>query len=372
MLIFHYNMKNFYIATLFTIGIITPVFSTTLPLQGELIKPSDPYIQYIGRVSHENPDASVFNYPGVQIQATFEGSSLKMYAKPMSGYFMVTIDQAAPFKISFNSPTDSVVTLATALKDTLHTVNIMNCIEAFHRRPEFKGFLLDKGKGLVAPTALPQRKIEFIGNSITCGYGVESTDKSDPFTEETENHYYTYAAITARNLRAQHYAIARSGIGIYRNYGGPSEGSPDCMPTHYNQTLFNDTTEIWDFSQYTPDVVCINLGTNDASTPGCDPQQLYRAYADFLSTIRHNYPQAKIVLLSGCMLHGESLAMVRSALDRLAQECHRAGDHEVYRFDMTPQTGDLGYGAGWHPSMLQQQRMADELTPFLRDLMGWK
>ena len=216
-------------------------FSKTLPLQGEFINPSHRYIQYIGRIGHKAPDAIRFNYPGVQIRASFRGTSLKMYAKPMSGFFMVKIDNAAPFKISFNSPSDSIVTLASALNDTVHTVTIMNVIEAFHRQPEFKGFLLDKGKNLVFPPNLPQRKIEFIGNSITCGYGIESVEASDPFTEETENHYYTYAAITARNLYAQHFAIARSGIGIYRNYNGPREGSPDCMPAMYNQTLFNDS-----------------------------------------------------------------------------------------------------------------------------------
>ena len=36
---------------------------------------------------------------------------------------------------------------------------------------------------------LPERRIEFIGNSITCGYGVESENPSDPFTYETENHF---------------------------------------------------------------------------------------------------------------------------------------------------------------------------------------
>ena len=365
-------MRFFNAIILFILGSILPVIAATLPLQGEFISPTDRYIQYIGRFSYKNPEAPAFNYPGVQIQATFEGTSLKMYAKPMSGFFMVTIDQAEPFKVSFNSPADSVVTLATALKDTIHTVNIMNCIEAFHRNPEFRGFLLDPGKKLVAPSPLSPRKIEFIGNSITCGYGVESIDASDPFTEETENHYYSYAAITARNLQARHMAIARSGIGIYRNFNGPGEGSPDCMPTRYAQTLFNDSSELWDFSQYTPDVVCINLGTNDASTPGYDRERLYRAYADFLSTVRHNYPQAKIVLLTGCMLYGESLSHVKEALDRLTRECHQAGDREVYRFDMTPQTGDLGYGASWHPSLQQHQRMADELTPFLRNLMDWE
>lgn len=352
-------MKRFWIILLFIGTLIVPSVAETQPLSGKLVTPDHSYLQYMGRVSFKNPQAPAFDYPGVQIRAAFEGTSLKMYAKPMSGFFMVTIDRSEPFKVSFNSPTDSVVSLAVALKDTVHTICIMNCIEAYQRRPVFKGLL-------------PDRKIEFIGNSITCGYGVESTDKTDPFADETENHYYTYAAIAARNLQAQHYVVARSGIGIYRNYNGPLEGSPECMPACYDRTLFGDSTERWDFSRYTPDVVCINLGTNDVSTSGCDPDRLYRAYADFLTTVRQHYPEAKIVLLSGCMLRGESLSIVTTALDRLTQERHQAGDYEVYRFDMTPQTGSLGYGAGWHPSQLQQQRMADELTPFLQELMGWE
>ena len=53
----------------------------------------------------------------------------------------------------------------------------------------------------------------------------------------------------------------------------------------------------------------------------------------------------------------------------MTEEAHKAGDKLVYRFDFSPQTGDLGYGTDWHPSLRQHQRMADELTPFLRQLM---
>ena len=60
-------------------------FSKTLSLQGEFINPSHRYIQYIGRISHKTPDAIRFNYPGVQIRASFRGTSLKMYAKPIYG-----------------------------------------------------------------------------------------------------------------------------------------------------------------------------------------------------------------------------------------------------------------------------------------------
>ena len=44
---------------------------------------------------------------------------------------------------------------------------------------------------------------------------------------------------------------------------------------------------------------------------------------------------------------------------------------EVYRFDMSPQTGSLGIGASYHPSMRQHQKMASELTAFLKKLMKW-
>ena len=108
------------------------------------------------------------------------------------------------------------------------------------------------------------------------------------------------------------------------------------MPAMYNQTLFNDSSEIWDFSRYIPDVVCINLGTNDTSTPGYDTDRLYNAYLAFHKTVRNNYPKAKIVWLTGCMLHGESLSLVKNTLDRLSDTLHKAGDLEVYRFDMTP------------------------------------
>lgn len=62
---------------------------------------------------------------------------------------------------------------------------------------------------------LPERRIEFIGNSITCGYGVESENPSDPFTYETENHFYTYAARTARALKAQHLVLGPVPESVY-------------------------------------------------------------------------------------------------------------------------------------------------------------
>ena len=344
-----------------------PGFSRPMEEDGEFIRPTNKKIQYVGRISFKNPNAPCFTYPGVQI----EGTSLKMKAKPMSGYFMAQIDGCKPFKVGFNAPNDSIVTLAVALSDEAHEVRLTYVIEGFQRRPEFWGFVLDKGRTLLNPPYMPKRKIEFIGDSMTCGYGVEATDEKEKFADETENHYYTYAALTARALKAQHVVVARSGIGIYRNYNGPKTGNADCMPRMYDQTLFGVETEKWDFTRYTPDVVCVNLGTNDVSTDPYDKTMLENAYRDFYYTLRAKYPNAKIVFLSGCAMVGQKLEHMQYAMDGVVRQARLKGDTNVYRFDLSHQTGDLGYGAAWHPSKWQQEKMAGELTAYLRGLMKW-
>ena len=343
----------------------------TLPLEGNWINPSDPNIQYVGRVSFQNPDAPAFTYPGVQVNARFEGTSLKMMAKPMSGYFMVQIDNSAPYKVSFNAPKDSVVTLAVALPNMVHDVRVMYLNEGYKRLPEFRGFGLDDGCKLLPCAELPVRKIEFIGDSMTCGYGLEASDEKEKFADETSNHYYTYAALTARALQAQHVVVARSGIGIYRNYKGPKTGNAECMPRMYDQTLFGVETEKWDFANYTPDVVCVNLGTNDVSTEPYDKTMLENAYRDFYYTLRVKYPEAKIVFLSGCTMFGNKLEHLQFAMDAVVRQARLKGDTNVYRFDVSTQSGDLGYGAAWHPSKWQHEKMAGELTAYLRGLMKW-
>ena len=132
----------------------------TLPIEGEWVKASDPNIQYMGRISFANPDSPAWTWPGAQILASFEGTSLKMVCKPGSGYFMASIDQATPFKVSLSSPSDSVVNLATALPYGIHRVQVMYIVEGYEYRPQFRGFVLDKGCHLVPSPPLPTRKIE--------------------------------------------------------------------------------------------------------------------------------------------------------------------------------------------------------------------
>lgn len=375
-------MKRTFSAFLMVLTALGAKAITTVPLKGTIISPTDQHILYTGRISFTNPERPTWNYPGVQIIAAFEGTSLRMMAKPQSGYFMAQIDQAEPFKVAFRGERDSVVTLATALPDGRHLVRLMYIIEGYEFFPEFWGFVLDKGRQLIDAPVLPSRKIEFIGNSITCGYGNEGLKKEEHFDYATENHYYSYASIAARNLEAQHWVVARSGIGAYRNYDGPKKGNPEsCMPVQYEYTGYAWKPELrkeqtflrekWDFSRYQPDVVCINLGTNDLSTPNYDLALLKQSYQKFLKLVRQHNPKAKIVLLTGSMLYNQELQIAKQLLDELTDKAHKAGDQEVYRFDMNHIDGEAFLGNDWHPNVYQDEKMANELTVYLRKLMNW-
>ena len=365
---------------LFQLSLIPAGAQHTLPLQGNVVKPTDPHLQYVGRISFQNPERPAWNYPGVQINAAFEGTTARLVCKPGSGYFMAQIDEAEPFKVAFRGVRDSVVTLCTALPRQRHTIRLMYTVEGYEMRPEFWGFVFD-GPVSDAP-ALPDRTIEFIGNSITCGYGNEATEPGDHFQYETEDHYYSYAQLTARALEARAHVVARSGIGAYRHYNGPKTGTPSTsVPVQYEYTNYvtdekvrqqdSFNAERWNFSRFQPQVICINLGTNDLSTNNYDVKLFKQGYTRVLQLVRQHNPKARIVLLCGSMLNGKELGVCRRALDDVMEDARKAGDSEVYRFDFTPHDGSLKYGADWHPSLWQHQKMAAELTAYLRSLMQW-
>lgn len=321
---------------------------------------NDPSILYMGRIHWGDSLAPQFTYPGTTAMLNFEGTGISMGARPGSGQFMVEIDGCEPFKINFTE-TDSLITLADSLPEGKHSARVTYAIEGYEHHPEFRGFRI-KGKALEAPER-PKLKIEFIGNSITCGYGTEENDPQNGFSYDTENHTLSYAYLTARALNADFNIVARSGIGIYRNYNGPREGDKMTMVDEYDNTMLYVPEHKWDFSKFQPDILCINLGTNDTSVDNYDITLYEAKYRDFLKHLRDVYPSTKIVLLTGSMMNGKPLEDVKGVLDRLAAE-----GSGIYRFDMSPQTGELGYGANYHPSRRQARKMAEELTGYLRSL----
>lgn len=346
------------------------IFMMTAPLGAKKIKPSDPRLAWIGRVSLSDPEKAVFTYPGIQLLADFTGTSLSVDTKPGSGYFMVEIDDLEPFKVQ-STESNGTIRLAENLPPDDHYLTLTYVNEGLKMKPEIRGLILDDDADLIGYPEMSDRKIEFIGNSITCGLGNEGDPNAKKFDYSMQNQYYTYEAIACRELDAQCFVVARSGIGIYRNNNGNVKGDKNVMPALYPYTQFGMTGEKWDFSKFTPDVVCVNLGTNDTTNPGYDVDLMTKAFKDFLKTLRGHYPKAKIVLLTGTMIKGDRLADVKKAHQSAIRDANERGDYEIYSFDFTPEDGSLGKGVFNHPSRRRHEQMARELVPFLREITGW-
>ena len=357
------NMSKFYIFVVMLLCSLTSVAQT------RFVGADNDNIRYMGRVNFANRFAPMMAYPGTTITACFTGSSIAVQMKPGSGYFMVGVDHKNYHKIHFGER-DSVIRIASELPEGRHIIELMLVSEEYQSQAEFYGFVIDDDAQLVDMGKDNRPLIEFIGDSMTCGYGTEAADGSVKYDPSNSNFFYTYAAIIARELDMRFTVVARSGIGAYRNYDGNNDAGT--MPQWYDYTLIYDDSQKWDTAGNVPDVLCIDLGTNDFSTTGCDPELYRESYEKFVRHLRGLYPKTKIVILSGCMLAGKPLEQQNGALDAMCETLKSEGDKNIYRFDFTPQDGSLGYGADLHPSKAQHRKLANELLPFLRTLTGRK
>ena len=329
----------------------------------------DQRFTYMGRVSFEQVEGAVaWTYPGVQIHAVFSGTSVSMKTNPESGFYIIDIDNRPPFKIE-SGKGQEVLKLASNLENKEHRLTITYAIEGHAKKPVFYGLYLDDNCSLVSKPELPERKIEFIGNSITCGYGIEGNGKEKSFYYRLQNFCLTYAYLTAQALHAQYHVVARSGIGFYRNYMGkiPDE----IMPLIYPHTMYVKKGELWDFSRYCPDVVCLALGTND-TTGKYSLSGLIDGYKRFLKMVREQYPDSKIVLMSGPMLSTKRREDLRSAQETVIDSFRENGDSLIYRFEFQESDKSLGMGSQGHPNVAHHAAMAEELIPYLRELMNWQ
>jgi lysophospholipase L1-like esterase len=199
---------------------------------------------------------------------------------------------------------------------------------------------------------------------------MDGVGPSCPWSADTENHYLTYGAVSARNLNADLHAIAWSGIGMYRNYG-VSTASSDAMPYVYARTLASQSGSVWDFGPWQPHAVVINLGTNDASTSG-DPGAAYEtAYLGFVRSLRGKYPNTYFVLTIGPMLDGSNLTAIKGHLQNVIKTRSGEGDTKMSFLEFPVQVAADGYGCDWHPSPTTNAKMATLLTAELKTRLGW-
>lgn len=325
-------------------------------------------IQYFGRFNHSNTKRVVFDWSGVYIRASFQGTSCAIRLEDSSNLYAVTIDDGLP--VGLTTDTSDVYTVATELADTVHTIQIDKRTEAFVGKAEFLGFVLDKGKTLVEPEPVPDRRIEFIGNSITCGYGVEAPGATSSFSPETENATLSYAALVGRSLNADYRMIAYSGRGVVRNYGDANQTSSEPMPALYDRTCCADATPAWDFTSWVPQVVVINLGTNDFSTqPHPDKDVFQQAYTQLITRVQAQYANVTIFCICGPMIGAPCSTYIEETVGQCQQN---NANNKIYYIPVKASLmTSTDWGADWHPNQQGQQKIADMILPVIEEAMGW-
>ena len=147
---------------------------------------------------------------------------------------------------------------------------------------------------------------------------------------------------------------------------------PLIMPEMYNRLIPDDPESSWDFSKFTPDIVVVNLFQNDswivnmtdhsefkhrfgATAP--DEEFIIKSYRDFISTLRAQYPKARII----CMLGNMDITSEKSLWPGYVKQAVEQLNDKNIQTLFVPYKGTPG-----HPRIEEQQIMADKLIEFIK------
>ena len=236
-------------------------------------------------------------------------------------------------------------------------------------------------EAVLAPTPAKKRKLEIIGDSITCGYGVDDEDFTHPFSTATEDVTKSYSYKTVSALDADYSIFSISGYGIISGYtDNPSiqvkeQQLPNFYPYYgFSNDTFGDSVKpaelAWDFSRFQPDAIVINLGTNDDSfcQDTLEKQLDYKDhYVQFLKEVRCKNPNATIFCILGLM--GDRL--YPTVVNTVEEYKKETGDTKLYALHIPPQIESDGLVSDYHPTSRSHDKAAAVLVPFIRVMMSW-
>lgn len=330
-------------------------------------------VRFIGRFDFSDPQGPRFAWSASTIIARFYGTGISVrLSSPSSNYFTVLLDGAVVIP-RLHVTGENIYTLASNLPLGNHDIELVKRTEFNIGMVQYLGFEVENGELLEHPNLNtsaynPGRRIEIIGDSISCGFGNEG----DPATEYEpiyDNAYLAFGPLCARMLKAEFMVISCSGYGIMREYTGNTD---NIMPNVYDLVLPDFQTK-WDFSGWIPQIVVINLGTNDFSFGFIpDREAFVQSYIRFIRRVRANYPDAHIICSIGPVIKDEVLEKTREYLIHGVIDYFKSnGEKQIHFLEFETQKEENGYGITYHPSVRTHEIMASKLAEKIRSIINW-
>lgn len=322
-------------------------------------------IKTIGRtVTDENGIYVSWSNSGIAFSGEFEGE-VKLEAKGFTSYYayhniVVVVDGdydlASRYAIYKGQRTYTVATVGKGY----HTIEIFKQNEARWGYLVFQKLHLNGTLG--ERPADKDMQIEFIGDSITCGYGIHPSGGKfeypvvDGRQIEEEDSYFSYAGLVSRKLNADASFISLGGWGIVQ--GGDLR--EENVPRIYDQicgVAEGPCLGKWDFAGNQVDLVISNQGTNDWTlwSQG-GTEEIRKGTIAFCKKLRVCYPEAEIVWCYGVM-HADLDTLLREAVESV-------GDPKLHYLTLPGNTS----GGNQHPDYWGHDAAANALLEYLKTL----
>lgn len=299
-----------------------------------------------------------YQWPGVYFDTELQGDSAYLRLPAGKQHLQIRLDGQ---RIASLQPPLSAQYRLAGMGPGPHRLRIELVSEQQDGARGFGGVWLPAGGSATLPRPSP-RRIEFIGDSYTVGYGNQSSTRlcsAEQIWASTDNGLAT-GPIVARHYQADYRIHAISGRGIVRNYAGMAA---DTLPQAYPYQLFDHNARD-DGDAWQPHYLVLGLGTNDFSTAlGANERWPDRAalqadfvstYVAFIGTLRQRYPQAQLILWAS----GTPDSELRQANRAVLQQLRQHGESRVSLLELAPLSLD---SCDWHPSQADHQLIARRL-----------
>lgn len=321
------------------------------------------FFNYVGRIDFSDKSAPRLWAPGVYIQANFTGTYCEIaindegFLKDATehNYIEVVID-SLPVKRIHLTKKNNILSVGKGLGKGKHTITICKTTETKIGYLEFIGLRVEK----LLPFKKKKYRIEFIGDSMTCGNGMDNDSIMCGERHWFDQHcaYISYGPSLARRLHADWMLTAVSGYGMSRSCCNNDKTIPEV----YDYTDLSQCHIKWDKSKYKPDLISICLGQNDGKQK---VETFSKSYIAFLKKLRRENPKTTILLLDSPMAK-ESL---KPYLDSMLTNIHTAcNDRNMLLYFYKKRYSN---GCGGHPNKVEHELMTEELYAFLKPKLNW-